>query len=103
MSLRLLEKILEVFLPVYIISICAFNGPTLIIYFSSIICLLCFIIIKINKVKYRDGILIVDKANNEDSRYKLIFNTDVETLEKRNYFEIKVVKTDSSKIIDSQE
>lgn len=102
MSFRLLEKILEVFLPVYIIFVCVFNGPTLIIYISSIICLVCFIIINIHKVKYRDGILIVDKANNEDSRYKLIFNTDVETLEKRNYFEIKVVKTDSSKIIDSQ-
>lgn len=90
-------------MPIYIIFVCAFNGPTLIIYISSIICLAFFIIINIHKVKYRDGILIVDKANNEDSRYKLVFNTDVETLEKRNYFEIKVVRTDSSKIIDSQE
>ena len=103
MSLRLLEKVLEIFLPIYIIFVCAFNGPNLIIYISSIVCLVFFIVINIHKVKYRDGILIVDKANNEDSRYKLIFNTDVETLEKRNYFEIKVVKTDSSKIIDSQE
>nr|DAT41896.1 MAG TPA: hypothetical protein [Caudoviricetes sp.] len=103
MSLRLLEKVLEIFLPVYIIFVCAFNGPNLIIYISSIICLACFIVINIHKVKYRDGILIVDKANNKDSRYKLIFNTDIETLEKRNCFEIKVIKTDSSKIIDSQE
>lgn len=103
MSLRLLEKILEVFLPVYIISVCVFNGPDFIIYVASIICLLCFIIINFYKLKYRDGILIVDKANDKDSRYKLIFNTDIETLEKRNCFEIKVVKTDSSKIIDSQE
>ena len=103
MNLRLLEKILEVFLPVYIIFVCVFNGPDFIICIASIICLLCFIVINFHKVKYRDGILIVDKANDKDSRYKLIFNTDIETLEKRNCFEIKVIKTDSSKIIDSQE
>ena len=103
MNLRMLEKILEVFLPVYIIVIVLFNAPDFLIIIASISCFVVFIVIDIYKRKYKDGMLIVDVAQSKNNRYKLVFNTDMEHLESKKVFEIKVVHTDSSTILNSQE
>ena len=103
MDLRMLEKILEIFLPIYIVIGVVVGAADYAIIIASTACLIVFIVIDIYKRKYKDGMLIVDTAQTKDTRYKLIFNTDMEHLESKKTFNITVVHTDSSKIIDSQE